>query len=79
MKHRAISYFARVTFHNEDTGQTVTDDARGPLRLRKNFQREVTKFTDSGTVTVFAQISVAHWRGGNCYSDPGLYESIFVY
>lgn len=71
LKHRAVFYEAFATFINDDTGFNVTDHARGPMRLRKNYQREVTMRTGFGTVTAHVHILVRHWRGGTCQSEPG--------
>lgn len=78
LKHRAVFYEAWATFFNEDNGYNTIDHAKGPMRLRRSFQREVTKHTGFGTVTVHVHIIVQHWRGGTCQSVPELNDRIVV-
>ncbi len=79
LKNRSISYSANATFINEDTDHVETDHAAGNLRFRKEYQREATRRTGSGTVTVYAHITARKATGGSCASAPGLNEQIFIY
>lgn len=79
LENRSVSYQAKAVFVKEDTDHIETDEASGPLRLRTSYQREVTKPTGSGTVTVYAYLTAQKWNGGTCKSSPALNEQILVY
>lgn len=79
LENRSVAYTANATFINEDTDHVETDGASGPLRFRTSYQREATRWTGSGTVTVYAHLTAQKWKGGTCSSVPGLNEQIFLY
>jgi hypothetical protein len=79
LTRRGVQWAARATFTNDDTDFSVTAQIHGPMFLRTHLQREMTKWTGSGEVTVYVQIAVRPWRGGMCFSDPNLFDRIFVH
>lgn len=78
LKYPAIGYTAGADFINEDTGLNLYDRDSGKLLFRTSFQRDATKPTGSGIVTVYGHL---HSIGVlyNCDSTAGLFDTIYVH